>query len=106
MTELAAPLLALLIVFLCGGLMALVLTITIVRVTRGRRPREQQIAELAARLDGRERVTIRMVELGLSRPDLYGVANSRGYGLIEHHFGKYYEFVYAPHQGRPWTTRN
>jgi hypothetical protein len=79
--------------------------VTIIRIMRGRRPREQQLADLAARLDGRSRVTIRMVEIGLGKPDLYWLAHSRGYGVVEHQFGHYYEFVRAPHPMPPGVAR-
>ncbi|HET6703779.1 hypothetical protein [Amycolatopsis sp.] len=89
-----------------GGLLAAHVTVLIIRMNRASQPREQQMARLAAQLDGRNKVTIRMVEFGIGKPDLLWVARSRGYALIEHQFGKYYEFVYAPHQaGRagPWA---
>ena len=81
-----------------GGLVAAGLTLTIVRIVRSAKPREKQMARLATRLDGRSQVCIRMIENGLSREDLLLVARSRGYSLIVHEFGKYYEFVYTPYQ--------
>lgn len=74
------------------------LTLTIVRTMRSMKPREQQMARLAAELDGRNQVCIRKMELGLGREDLLRVAYSRGYSLIDHGALKYYEFVYTPHQ--------
>ena len=106
------PLLGLCFLVVLGGMYAAGMAIVIVRIMRGREPREQQMARLAAQLDGRSKVTVRMVELRLPQADLFWVAHSRGYGVIEHQFGKYYEFVYAPHrippawQGRPWTTNS
>ncbi|MGV9361602.1 hypothetical protein [Amycolatopsis sp. NPDC003731] len=88
------------------GLMAASLTLMIIRMNRASEPRERQMARLAAQLDGRNKVTIRRIEFSIGRPDLLWVAQSRGYSLIEHQFGSYYEFVYAPHQpGRvaPWS---
>jgi hypothetical protein len=43
-------------------------------------------------------VYFRKMEIGLAQEDLLRVAYSRGYSLIDHRFGKYYEFVYTPHQ--------
>jgi hypothetical protein len=94
----AGPLAALIILVVCGGLVAVTAAAVIIRVMRGRRPREQQLADLAGRLDGRSRVSIRKVEIGLGQADIHWVAQSRGYSLIDHRFGKYYEFVYTPHQ--------
>ncbi|WP_410637326.1 hypothetical protein [Amycolatopsis sp. lyj-346] len=74
------------------------LTLTIVRALRSTKPREEQMAGLATQLDGRNQVYIRKMEIGLSREDLLRVAYSRGYSLIDHRVGKYYEFVYTPHQ--------
>ncbi|MBE1500123.1 hypothetical protein H4696_007223 [Amycolatopsis lexingtonensis] len=82
------------------------LTLTVVRTMRSRKPRETQIARLVAELDGRSRVYLRMMEVGLDHRDLLQVAQSRGYSLIVHQVGKYYEFVYTPQQpGRsvPWA---
>jgi hypothetical protein len=87
-----------------GGLLASGITVSVVRFVRSRRPRQEQMARLAAQLNGRWQVCVRMEETGLDRADLLRVAYSRGYGMIEHRFGKYYEFVYAPHRvpsGRP-----
>ncbi|MCR6481259.1 hypothetical protein M8542_00350 [Amycolatopsis sp. OK19-0408] len=97
------PLIVLLVLVVGAGLIAAVVVITVVRVSRGQRPREQQMAELAARLDGRSRFSIRMAELGLGRPDIHWVAQSRGYVLVEHQFGKYYEFVRLPQTPGPWS---
>ncbi|MGW4061005.1 hypothetical protein ACWEGE_22170 [Amycolatopsis sp. NPDC004747] len=74
------------------------LTLTIVRVLRSVKPREKQMARLATELDGRNKVYIRKIELGLSQEDLLRVAYHRGYSLIDHRFGQYYEFVFTPHQ--------
>jgi hypothetical protein len=74
------------------------LTLTIIRTMRSMKPREQQMARLAAELDGRSQVCVRKMELGLGREDLLRVAYSRGYSLIEHRAFKYYEFVYTPQQ--------
>ncbi|WP_410608424.1 hypothetical protein [Amycolatopsis sp. lyj-109] len=74
------------------------LTLTIVRALRSTKPREEQMARLAAQLDGRNQVYIRKMEIGLSREDLLRVLHSRGYSLIDHRVGKYYEFVFTPHQ--------
>ncbi|MCR6481258.1 hypothetical protein M8542_00345 [Amycolatopsis sp. OK19-0408] len=74
------------------------LTLTIVRAARSTKPREKQMAALAAQLDGRNQVNVRMIENGLSVEDLVWVARSRGYSLIVHRSFKYYEFVYTPHQ--------
>jgi hypothetical protein len=101
-----APLVALLIFIVLGGLMAASLTVTIVRISRASQPREQQMARLAARLDGRNKVTIRMVEFSIGKADLVWVAQSRGYGMIEHQFGRYYEFFYAPQWLPPGAWSN
>jgi hypothetical protein len=53
---------------------------------------------LAANLDGRRQVYFRKMEIGLTQEDLLRVAHSRGYSLIDHRVGKYYEFVFTPHQ--------
>ncbi|WP_309235655.1 hypothetical protein [Amycolatopsis sp. SID8362] len=74
------------------------LTLTIVRTARSMRPREKQMALLAAELDGRAQVYLRMIENGLTEQDLAWVAGSRGYSVIVHRAFKYYEFVYTPHQ--------
>jgi hypothetical protein len=74
------------------------LTATIVRTRRSMKPREHQMAVLAAELDGRRQVYFRKMEVGLAQEDLLRVAYSRGYSLIDHRVGKYYEFVYTPHQ--------
>jgi hypothetical protein len=95
------PILALLGLLLLGALLAASTAVTVMRIRRGQRPREQQMAFLAGKLDGRNRFTIRKVELRLDGADLLWVANSRGYGLIDHQFGKYYEFVFAPNQVQP-----
>lgn len=92
------------------GLMGLVgfggISLAAIRMRRGRRPRDEQMRRLAARLDGRGVVAIRMVEIGLDATDLALVAHSRGYLVVPHTVMKYYEFVYAPHRipvyGRPW----
>ena len=95
-----APWLALLTILIFGSGFALVVTLTIIRLNRRGQPREQQLARLATRLDGRNKVTIRMVEFSVSQADLLWVARSRGYSMIEHRFGSasYYEFVYTPHR--------
>ncbi|WIY04863.1 hypothetical protein QRX60_13805 [Amycolatopsis mongoliensis] len=80
-------------VVIIGGL-----TLTIVRARRSMKPRDQQMAVLAAELDGRRQVYFRKMEIGLAQEDLLRVARSRGYSLIDHRVGKYYEFVYTPHQ--------
>ncbi|MDS0133863.1 MULTISPECIES: hypothetical protein [unclassified Amycolatopsis] len=81
------------------GVMVLAgLTLTIFRVRRSTKPREEQVAALAAQLDGRNQVYVRKMEIGLAREDLIRVAYSRGYSLIDHRVGKYYEFVFTPHQ--------
>ncbi|WP_290055329.1 hypothetical protein [Amycolatopsis solani] len=85
--------LALMGLVIVGGL-----TLTIVRAMRSRRPREKQMAFLAAELDGRAQVYLRMIEIGLAEQDLAWVAGSRGYSVIVHRSFKYYEFVYTPHQ--------
>ncbi len=82
-----------------GGLAAGALAMTIIRIARSRKPRDEQMMLLAAQLDGRYQVCVRMMEIGLTREDLRRVAHSRGYALIEHRFAKYYEFVRYP--GRP-----
>jgi len=92
------PWIFLLVVLVLGGAFALVVTVTIVRLMRRGEPREQQLHRLAARLDGRSRVTIRIVEFGVAEADLRWVAQSRGYAMIDHQFGRYYEFVRTPHQ--------
>jgi hypothetical protein len=74
------------------------LTLTVVRTRRSMKPREHQMAVLAAELDGRRQVYFRKMEIGLAQEDLLRVAYSRGYSLIDHRFGKCYEFVYTPHQ--------
>ncbi|MEV6440981.1 hypothetical protein [Amycolatopsis sp. NPDC051716] len=106
MTDLAAgnsfsPLIVLLMLLVLGGLLVASVTVRIIRIARGRESREQQLARLAAQLDGRDRVRIRMVEFGLSEAELRWVAHGRGYGLIEHTFSRYYEFVRVPHQVPP-----
>jgi hypothetical protein len=87
-----------------GSLVAGGLTMTIIRIVRSVKPREKQMARLAAQLDGRNQVCIRMMEIGLDKADIQWVAHSRGYGMIEHRFGKYYEFVRLPQQA-PWQGR-
>ncbi|MET8850070.1 hypothetical protein [Amycolatopsis sp. NPDC004625] len=94
-----APLLVLAMLLVLGGLLAARWAVSIMRVARGREPREKQLSRLAARLDGRERVSIRTVEFGVAEADLRWVAQSRGYGLVKHPFAKFYEFVRVP--GRP-----
>jgi hypothetical protein len=88
-----------------GGLFAAGLTVAVIRFLRTRKPREEQMARLAARLNGDRQVCVRMEEIGLDHADLLRVAYSRGYGLIVHRFGKYYEFVYAPHRVPPGSRR-
>ncbi|KDN23916.1 hypothetical protein [Amycolatopsis rifamycinica] len=106
-SESVGPLLLLLLcTVVVGGLVAAHVTLLAIRMNRASQPREQQMARLAAQLDGRGSVKIRMIEFGIGRPDLLMVARSRGYALIEHQFGKYYEFVYAPHRAgtvAPWS---
>jgi hypothetical protein len=80
-------------VVIIGGL-----TLTIIRTRRSMKPREQQMAVLAAELDGRRQVYFRKMEIGLTQEDLLRVAHRRGYSLIDHRVGKYYEFVFTPHQ--------
>ncbi|WP_370969382.1 hypothetical protein [Amycolatopsis sp. cg9] len=88
-------------IVLMGTVVAGGLTLTIVRVARSAKPREKQMALLAAELDGRNQVYLRMIENGLELEDLLLVARSRGYSLIVHRSFKYYEFVYTPyHPGR------
>jgi hypothetical protein len=82
---------------LMGAVAVAGLTLTIVRALRSTKPREKQMASLAAQLDGRSQVNIRKMEIGLSQEDLVRVAYSRGYSLIDHRAWKYYEFVYTPH---------
>lgn len=81
------------------------LTFTIIRIRRSGKPRDEQMRRLAAMLDGRGVVAIRMMEIGLDARDLALVAHSRGYLVVPHPVMKYYEFVYAPHRipayGRP-----
>jgi len=84
-----------------GGLFGVGMTFTIIRFARSRKPREEQMARLAARLNGDRQVCVRMEEIGLEYADLVRVAYSRGYGLIVHRVAKYYEFVYAPHRAPP-----
>jgi hypothetical protein len=92
------------------GLMFLVsvggITLAVIRMRRGLRPRDEQMRRLAAMLDGRGVVAVRMAEIGLDASDLALVAHSRGYLVVPHTVMKYYEFVYAPHRipayGRPW----
>ncbi|MFJ9781766.1 hypothetical protein ACIRSS_19435 [Amycolatopsis sp. NPDC101161] len=81
-----------------GGLVATGLTMTIVRIVRSTKPREKQMARLAAELDGRNQVYLRMIENGLAEQDLAWVAGTRGYSVIVHRSFKCYEFVYTPHQ--------
>jgi hypothetical protein len=105
-----SPLIVLMILLVLGGLLAASSTVRIIRIARGRQPREQQLSRLAAQLDGRDRVSIRTVEFGLTEADLRWVAHSRGYSLIKHPFARFYEFVRAPQQmppGRPgpWQGR-
>ncbi|MDT7801328.1 MAG: hypothetical protein QOI78_4761 [Actinomycetota bacterium] len=89
-----------------GGLVAGGLAMTIIRIVRSRKPRDKQMALLAAQLDGRDQVCVRVIEIGLTREDLLRVAHSRGYALIEHRVTKYYEFVRASHRVPPgqWPT--
>jgi hypothetical protein len=98
MSNSVPPWFALLAILLCGSGFALVVTLIIVRLTRRGQPREQQLARLAARLDGRNKVTIRTVEFGVSQADLLWVARSRGYSMAYHRLGGYYEFIYTPHR--------
>ncbi len=85
-------------VVLMGGVAVAGLTLTIVRTVRSTKPREKQMALLAAQLDGRNQVYLRMIENGLAEQDLAWVAGTRGYSVIVHRSFKYYEFVYTPHQ--------
>ncbi|MEU4249783.1 hypothetical protein AB0F15_20475 [Amycolatopsis sp. NPDC026612] len=108
MTDLAAragnsfsPLIVLPMLFVLGGLFAASMTVRIIRIARGRERRELQLARLAAQLDGRDRVCIRTVEFGLSEADLRWVAHGRGYGVTEHAFSRFYEFVRVPPQAPP-----
>lgn len=88
--------------FLLLGLFAAYLAVLIIRLTRRREPREQQMARLSAQLDGRDRVSIRSVELSLSKVDLDWVAQRRGYALAQkNQFSDFYMFVRLPWQGRP-----
>ena len=90
--------LLLIFVLVMAGLLAAAVTVTIIRANRSSQPREQQLARLAIRLDGRKKVTIRRVEFSVGKADLLWVARSRGYSMIEHQLGSYYEFVYTPHR--------
>lgn len=83
---------------LMGVVVVAGLTLTIVRAMRSTKSSEEQMARLAAELDGRSQVWIRKMEIGLSREELVRVAYSRGYSLIDHQVMKCYEFVYTPHQ--------
>jgi hypothetical protein len=94
-----SPLLVVLMLLVLGGLLVARWKVSTTRIARGREPREQQLSRLAARLDGRERVSIRTVEFGVTEADIRWVAHSRGYDLMKHSFGSYYEFVRVP--GRP-----
>jgi hypothetical protein len=88
--------------FLFLGLFAAVLAMTSIRLRRRGEPREQQMARLAAQLDGRDRVAIRSVELSLSKADLDWVSRGRGYVLAEKNlFSDFYEFVRLPQQWPP-----
>ncbi|MEV6830905.1 hypothetical protein [Amycolatopsis sp. NPDC051102] len=93
-----SPAMRVIFLVLMGVVIAGGLTLTIVRVLRSTKSCEKQMARLAAQLDGRNQVCIRKMEIGLSQEDLLRVAGSRGYSLIDHRVGKYYEFVYTPHQ--------
>ncbi|SEF28970.1 hypothetical protein SAMN05421837_104440 [Amycolatopsis pretoriensis] len=81
-----------------GGLLAAGMTMTIIRFVRSTKSRERQMARVAGLLDGRRQVYIGKMELSLALEDLARVAYSRGYSVIDHRFGKYYEFVYTPYQ--------
>ncbi|HEY3559784.1 MAG TPA: hypothetical protein VGL05_20080 [Kribbella sp.] len=105
MTALAAdmsdsPLAGVMAYVVIGGLLVAGLTMVIIRVVRSRKPREQQLARLAAQLDGRSRVYVRMIECGLDHRDLHSVAASRGYRMFVNEAGKYYEFIHAHQAGR------
>ncbi|MEV4050730.1 hypothetical protein AB0J55_06030 [Amycolatopsis sp. NPDC049688] len=93
-----SPAMRVIFLVLMGVVVVAGLTLTIVRALHSTKPREAQMARLAAELDGRNQVCIRKMEIGLSQEDLLRVAGSRGYSLIDHRVGKYYEFVYTPHQ--------
>lgn len=93
MSNAVGPWIFLLVVLVSGSAFALVATVTIVRLMRRGEPREQQLNRLAARLDGRSRVTIRRMEFAVAEADLRWVAQSRGYSMIDHQFGRYYEFT-------------
>ncbi|MDX3191969.1 hypothetical protein PV458_26455 [Streptomyces sp. MN03-5084-2B] len=93
-----SPVLRVIFLVLMGVVAVGGLTLTIVRVLRSTKSSEEQMARLAAQLDGRARVCIRKMEIGLSQEDLLRVAYSRGYSLIDHRAWKYYEFVFTPHQ--------
>jgi hypothetical protein len=99
----ASPVVGVIGFVLIGGAIVAGATLNIVRALRARKPREKQMMRLAAQLDGRNQVFIRTIEIGLSREDLLRVAYSRGYSLIDHRFGRYYEFVYTPHQPGRWA---
>ncbi|MGW3962025.1 hypothetical protein ACWED2_19535 [Amycolatopsis sp. NPDC005003] len=92
------PVLRAIFLVLMGLVIVAGLTLTIVRALRSTKSSEEQMARLAAELDGRSQVCIRKMEIGLSREDLLRVAHSRGYSLIDHQVMKYYEFVHTPHQ--------
>ena len=97
--------------FLLVGLSAVAVSMTIIRFRRRGEPREQQMARLAAQLDGRDRVSIRSVELSLSKADLDWVSRGRGYALAEkNQFSDFYLFVRLPHRlppghQAPWQGR-
>ncbi|SFW57687.1 hypothetical protein [Amycolatopsis australiensis] len=102
MSDSVAPWLVL-VVFLAGGsAFAFVISLVLIRLKRHGEPREMQLRRLAARLDGRPRVTIRTVEFSVAQADLFRVAQSRGYSMTENRFGRYYTFFRTPHQ--PWTS--
>ena len=94
----AGPWVTLLAIVVIGSGIAAAFTMIIIRLMRRGEPREKRLSRLAARLDGRSRVAIRMVEFGVPKADLIWVAQSRGYVMSENRFGKYYEFFRMPHQ--------
>ncbi|WP_086849221.1 hypothetical protein [Amycolatopsis kentuckyensis] len=89
---------------LCGGLITAGLTVSIIRFSRSRRPREAQLNRVASMLNGCRVAYLSKIETSLSPQELAALAWSRGYLMADHRFTKYYEFVYAPNPG-PWRGR-
>ena len=85
----------------CDGLIAAGITMTVIKFSRSRRPREAQLQRVASKLNGCRVAYLSKIETSLSPQELAALAWSRGYVMADNQYAKYYEFVYTPGQGRP-----